>query len=105
MEQQKYTAQAVLEAFQKFKVAKSGEEVKILDTFLKAFEKSRDAWAISQEILMSKNIEDYVMLQVSRTLKHKLEYDFAQLPQQDYANQANLLISNSSILRNHLFCF
>lgn len=94
MEQKKFDAQSVLDAYQRFKTAKDSQEVKTLDTYLKSFQKSRDAWSISQEILMSKKVEEYVLLQSARTLKHKIEYDFAQLPQQDYAKQATLLISN-----------
>ena len=89
----KYDTATVVEAYQKFKTVKDSRDVKILDEYLKGFQKSREAWAITQEILMSKLTDTYILLQSASTLKQKLEFDFAQLPQQDYLNQATLLIS------------
>ena len=95
---EKFDTKTVLTAYQRLSTAKDNTEVKKIDKYLKAFERSRDAWAISQEILMSQIKEDYALLQSARVLKSKIEFDFAQLPQQDYSNQLSLIVSNITIL-------
>src|SRR5262245_6340448 len=95
--EQKFDTKTVLEVYQKFKTAKDNQEIKFIDNYLKAFQKSREAWVVTQEILKSSNIDGYTQLQSATILKQKIEYDFAQLQQQGYANQAVLLIGNICI--------
>lgn len=92
---QNYTKEAVIEAYNVLKTAKSNDQVKLVDNFLKSFQKSREAWAVSQEILLTPSLETHMYLQLARTLKHKIEYDFAQLPAEDYLSQAKLIICKS----------
>lgn len=100
--EQKYDENTIIEVYKKFKTAK-GDEVNQLDIFLKNYEKSMDAWRISQAILMNPDIESSMLLQAARTLKRKIEYDFAQLPQNDYVQQIGLLVGNITITLHQNF--
>ncbi len=93
--EQKYDTANVIEAYKLFKTAKDDDEVNRLDVYLKSFEKTMGAWTITQAILMTSDLEPFILLQAARAFKHKIEYDFAQLPQNDYVNQINLLVGNS----------
>ena len=93
--------EAVLNAYKVLKTAKSTEEVRPADNLLKSFQKSREAWPVSQELLLTPNLEAHVYIQSARTLKHKVEYDFAQLSTDDYHDLVKLICSNTILFWIH----
>ena len=68
-------------------------ELKQAEKYLIAFQKSPQSWTISCEILAMENVHVDVLAQVAIFLKQKFQYDFSQLPQNEYWNIAQLLIS------------
>lgn len=68
-------------------------ELKKAEKYLIAFQKSPQSWTISCEILAMENMHVDVLAQVAIFLKQKFQYDFFQLPQDEYVNLAKLLIS------------
>ena len=65
------------------------------DRFLKKFQKSSEAWTISNQILLAPDNTDEVYFFAAKFLHTKLTYDFEQLPknENDYRQLATLLTS------------
>ena len=71
----------------------TSEELRRAEKYLIEFQKSKEAWPFTCEILNRDDLNLGVFAQIAITLKLKMRYDFAQLPQSEYANIAQVLIS------------
>ncbi len=68
------------------------------EAYLLSLEKSMDGWVIIPQILNSDGFEPGVYLQAALILKKKLQFDFYQLPENEYLNLTEVLISNKCSL-------
>ena len=77
------------------KANETKENIEEADRFLKKFQKSSEAWTISNQILLAPNYADEVYFFAAKFLHTKLTYDFEQLPKNDdeYRQLATLLTS------------
>ena len=77
------------------KANETKENIEEADRFLKKFQKSSEAWTISNQILLAPNYKDEVYFFAAKFLHTKLTYDFEQLPKNDddYRQLATLLTS------------
>lgn len=82
----------------------SEEQFKRAERYLIAFQKAPEAWPLSSEILNTEGLQLAVYAQVAIFLKQKLQYDFAQLPQSEYLNITQVILSTFlDILSNKYF--
>ena len=69
------------------------EKFRMAEQYLISLQKSQQAWTIVYEILSTGNLSLQVYAQSAILLKHKLQYDIYQLPQSEYLNIAQVIIS------------
>ncbi len=69
------------------------EKFKAAEQYLISLQKSEQAWTIVYEILNTGNLALAVYAQAAILLKQKLQYDIYQLPQSEYVNIAQVIIS------------
>jgi hypothetical protein len=69
-------------------------EVKEAENYLLGFEKSIDCWTVLPKIINDRNIDTKTQLQAAIMLKKKLQFDFYQLPKEDYNHVGEMIISS-----------
>jgi len=97
------------EALEKFIIAASvvsnrnydNTNFKEAESYLLALEKSMEAWTIIPEILNSDGFKQEVYIQAVLILKRKLQFDFYQLPENEYLNLTEVIISKHFFPENH----
>ena len=63
------------------------------DEYLISFKKSQQAWTILPEILETENLDCSIYRQASNMLNNKLQYDLHQLPEFEYQNLSQTILS------------
>lgn len=98
-----FTSNIIIEACQKASTKSTNPEDLIQKSssseYLKDFEKSKHAWPLILEILDTDNLDATVYKELASCLKQKLIYDIHQLPEAEYWNTAQSILSKAYFLR------